>query len=374
MKQIDAARHRVTKSKMGALRKIIADLLLALAGRLHPRPVVPSTPSLEALLAMPGFARLDPTSLENGEAKLTYRAVDPVWQNSPLHSSLIDLREHVVRLCLTVDELALKSTKSAWTAVMANLHLAASLGDLFAETDLQNDSWMCSPAADYEKANSEVAEKHLAGILIFNLVWTAYECAIEAAHGALGKAGKGARGRDWFLSRFGDKSFPMLRKCVLDAVAATHHRIDFARADMRRAIDAGAWAAIGAEHLRQFRNAVIHGDLPKPEPEAWGDGSEYRADEDPAIRQFAPNIRLTLVLIQIMALSEVGSGEKLSGWRSDTEPAIPLLEQLHHGRRPVELMQQMELDLPDAHRIADDEWWNDESERGCVPVRCAARP
>ncbi len=109
-------------------------------------------------------------------------------------------------------------------------------------------------------------------------------------------------------------------------------------------------------HLRQFRNAVTHGDLPKPEPEDWGERSEYRVDDDPAIRQFAPNIRLTLVLIQILALSEVGDGEELSGWRSEIEPAVALFEQLHHGVRLEELMEQMDLDLPGAHRIADDEW------------------
>jgi hypothetical protein len=247
MKQTNGSRQPTTNLKIGALRKIVADCLFALASRLHPFPIASAAPSIDGFVTMPGFSRLDWTSLENGKAKLTYKALDPVWQDIPSHSSLISLHDHVVRLCLTIGELARGSSQSSWSAVMANLHQAASLEDLFAETDIQHTSWMCSPAAAYEAVNREVAEKHLAGILIFNLVWTAYECAIEAAHGALGSTGKGARGREWFLSRFGDKPFPLLRECVLSAVGATHHPTDFGRADMRRAIAASAWAAIGAE-------------------------------------------------------------------------------------------------------------------------------
>ena len=57
----------------------------------------------------------------------------------------------------------------------------------------------CSPAADYEAADSEIAAKHLSAVIVFTLVWTTYECAVEMMT-ADGGGGRGALGRDLVAS------------------------------------------------------------------------------------------------------------------------------------------------------------------------------
>ena len=52
---------------------------------------------------------------------------------------------------------------------------------------------------------------------------------------------------------------------------------------------------------------------------------------------------------------QVADEDELSGRRSEIEPASALLEQLHAVARPKEAMEQLDLEMPEAHRIADDE-------------------
>lgn len=256
-------------------------------------------------------------------------ALDAIWLKRVEPTGLIELHDHMVRLCMVCNELA-ERYSPPWAPVYENLLLASSLTDISADTDLQNTTIMCRPAAEYEAVHSQLTEKHVAGMIVTSFVWTAYECAVEAVAGeSESRRPKGALGRNLLLDQFGDHPFPHLRDCVLRAIGVTLVPPPFSSETAKTILAEGAWAAIGAEHLREFRNAMIHGKLRKPEPRNWGDEPVSAYANDPSIMQFEPNVRLILLLIQILALCDTDPDNELSGWRLEVDPAHVLLSQLH---------------------------------------------
>ena len=134
-------------------------------------------------------------------------AFDVVWLKESDPTGLIDLHEHMVRLCMLSNELAERFSPLR-DPVYENLLLAASLTNITADTDLQNTTMMCRPAAEYEAVHSQLTENHVAGVIVTSVVWTAYECAVEAVAGNLSKRSpKGATGRDLLYRQFGDRPF-----------------------------------------------------------------------------------------------------------------------------------------------------------------------
>lgn len=309
---------------------MMAGVLRRLAQRIAPQsPTSPVFPPLEAFLKIGAVGRLDYPALREGRVEVRYRAVDPLLDAIP-PGAMIGLRDHIVRLSATAHSLAETGWDAGWGAVAANLHLAASLNDVFADTDIRNTGYMCSPAAEYEEVNGELAEKHLAGVIVLTLVWTAYEGAVEATHPGRGaRRPRGAMGRDVLQAEPSGVYIPYLRDVVLRALAESSWPTVFGTPEMSRVIKSGSWAAIGAEHMRQFRNAMIHGDVGKPDPKDWGDRSRYVVDEDPAVSQFRHHTRVVLLLIQALALRDTTKEDMLSGWMLDQVPARLLLSELH---------------------------------------------
>ncbi len=141
---------------------------------------------------------------------------------------------------------------------------------------------------------------------------------------------KGARGRDLIFRVIGDKHFPCLRNAVLAALdVGSGQCLNFTTREMRRMLAAGSLAGLAAEYLREFRNALVHGALRQPMPRDWGKDSNYVADNEPAIRQFHANIRVTLLLIQVLLRSVAKDSEVLTAWFSDPQSAILVPTQLH---------------------------------------------
>ena len=122
---------------------------------------------------------------------------------------------------------------------------------------------------------------------------------------------------------------------------------------MRRVLKEWNITAIGAERLRCFRNALVHGDIGKPEPKDWGAKSTYSADNDPDIGQFHDSIRIALILIQILMRSTLKADEELSGWQSESQSGMLLLMQLHCKIAHTE--GQLNLGLRDAALIDDED-------------------
>ncbi|TCP64810.1 hypothetical protein [Sphingomonas sp. PP-CE-1G-424] len=289
---------------MAALLKArVAAFLRTLADRLSLEPVARvSHSTIPDFIALPGAARLDWTAFDQGEVRMRYSAVDPVWNDVDEVDELVGLREHVRRLSRAMAELSFRQA-AAWNDVAYNLKLAYSVTDVFADTDMDGTSAYCRPAAEYEAADDEFTEKHLAATIIFSFAWTAYERAIEAVEPA--RAGRGAKGRD--LASANTRHLPYLRRTLLDAAALAGDGTDFGRREMRRMLALGSLPGVAAEHLRQFRNRLTHGDLRKPEPKDWGDESRWIVDEDPHLLQFHVNIRLVLLLIQLLAFDVAGT-------------------------------------------------------------------
>lgn len=256
-------------------------------------------------------------------------ALDPIWRGSEADSPLINLRLHVSRLCFVANELRVRCGEDGWEAISENLHLAASLRNLQADTDLSSNNYMCGGAADFDEALSILSERHLAGIIVFNLCWSAYEGGVELVAGpSQGRRPKGALGRDLLRSQHGDGHFPWLKHCILASVEFFAPKV-LETPELRTIVHENALAAVAAELLRSFRNDVAHGSLKRPHPEDWGKGSEYKIDEEPAILRFHHHTRLLLLLIQIMMLQTDAALVELSqvsdGWASATD----VVTQLH---------------------------------------------
>ena len=263
-----------------------------------------------------------------------YHALDPIWaSNSVASEGMIPLRKHIKRLVSVTDELSESVGSDSLDFVRVNLRLAASLEDLWVDTDIDGTAAWCRFAPDFEEANSEVTAKHIAGVIVFQLVWIAYEAAGEIASTPSGSTtykGKGALVREVIFRIMRNRRFPHLRQAVFRALELNAADMEYFRTkEMRSLIVAGSIAAIGAEHLRCFRNSVIHGDLVRPLPEDWGESADYNADDDPAILQFHANIRMALLLIQILLRSQCNQNDELKGWHSDPKPSFLVLTQLH---------------------------------------------
>ncbi|WP_423605450.1 hypothetical protein [Sphingomonas sp. MS122] len=273
-------------------------------------------------------------------------ALDPIWLSGESGEGLIDLRLHATRLCFVAGELGVRCGDERWSAVSENLHLAASLHNLEADTDLTGNNYMCRTAAEYDEALSTLSERHLAGIIVFNLCWSAYEGGVELASGLVrGHQPKGALGRDILRSRHGDAHFPYLRQCLFASMNFIQPG-KFEMPETRAMIRDGKLAAVAAELLRSFRNDVAHGSLPRPEPEDWGEMSKYRVDDDPAILKFHHHVRLLLVLIQIMILQTDAILTELSQLTEEWAPTKDVVTLLHCAECQIEDEEDApELDL-----------------------------
>lgn len=334
---------RLLRARLAAGLRRVADHLQPLS---PPRTLL--DPRLARLPLIPGFERLDQRAWESGRVRVAFRATDPVWGVGVDDGGMVPLREHVRRLCVSSHELATFPLAGRWGDVAHNLELAHSVTDIFSETDIDSSAMWCGPAADYEAADSEVAAKHLAAVIVFTLVWTAYECAVETM--VSGGGGKGARGRD-LVAAVAPPNVPRLRETLLAALELDPGGTHWSSRDSQRLIASASIAGLAGEHLRQFRNRSIHGDLPKPDPTDWGPRSEYSADADPRLRRFHANTRLALLLLQILAASDAGADAELEEGLEDACDADLALLLLHCERSG---------DVPNADE--------DELDLGCRPL------
>lgn len=333
--RLDVPLKRWRHVKLARPRRWLAGILSRAASHLAPEAAAPPNRlplSTEELLKLPGIDRVNFEALGAGEVEIRFSALDPLWKGHPEKSyDMIPLRDHMMRLCGVAEEFSNRGYSEDCRAIAENLHLAAAISDLSADTDVYGDSTWCGGAADFDATHSEVAAKYVAGVIVFNLVWGAYEWAVDiSSRPSTVKYAKGARGRDLIFRAIGDEHFPCLRNAVLDALDVNPgNRPNFNTGEMRRMLAAGSFGGIAAEYLREFRNALVHGSLRPPTPEDWGKNSRYVADDEPAIRQFHTNIRITLLLIQILLRSAAKENEELTAWFDDPQSAILVLTQLH---------------------------------------------
>lgn len=106
--------------------------------------------------------------------------------------ALRPFRQHIKRLFQAIaikhvrERLASGDPEVSWEATLFSLQMAASLEDASANTAYVDDSdaiVYCGSAWDFEELSSEIAAKYVAGLSIFNFLWSAYENAVKAAAG-----------------------------------------------------------------------------------------------------------------------------------------------------------------------------------------------
>lgn len=79
-----------------------------------------------------------------------------------------------------------------------------------------------------------------------------------------------------------------------------------------------------------FRNALVHGAIPKPLPSDWGEAASHSwIAEDRTIRSFHANVRPTLMLTQALMLRQVDAEEPIQAWLDEPRSAATVLVQMH---------------------------------------------
>lgn len=217
---------------------------------------------------------------------------------------LVGFRDHIGRLHHAVSQAQYlfefrEAETLDWNSVTYQLQMAASIGDLSADTSAvdQTASYMwCKPAIEYEDRHSRLASSYAAGLIIFNFLWAAYESAIKV--GALKdfypKQHTAFRGRE--LLRLHDveaEQLGCLAAVMNHASRLTLHVGDLGDAETRLSAFDSRSAAYGAELVRLFRNHLAHGDDVPPTPDQSHEMCR-------AIRFYALS-RVLLFLIQLIA-------------------------------------------------------------------------
>jgi hypothetical protein len=283
----------------------------------------------------------------DGKPVKRYSALDPAdisikctcGRDECTRAHLLPFRDHVTELFQVLsrhmrEELAVCGE---WMSVLYGLRLAASLEDVEADTGYVEDPMvfaLCEPAIDYENAASEMASKYVAGVIIFNFLWLAYESAValtepEELQRLRNEGRLGERGRRLLeLRPEVSPCFPGLKDLVSLALLQCHrgglmdqrlHRVE-ARFPARDLVTA-------AELCRQFRNFLFHGGDEVPAHEDWGDAIIARC----RISRFYTVSRLLLYLIQSMAWITTPEGANVVEYGSFGDPI--------HPRRVLERLQ-----------------------------------
>lgn len=230
------------------------------------------------------------------------------WQKEPFdalwagrtrvsrRSYLAPLRSHALRVLRVISSLSNgRGSSPVWDGVYHNLHQAVSLQSVGLYTDVHGDSQWCRPGYEYDKAISEVKERFVAGQLVFQGAWNAF----ELAGGALFLTGKSptTQAVRHKLADGGHQPIYGLREALFEAYQTSKKYIDIKHPAFREALVSGSDLSIAAELLRQFRNGVLHGKIESLEPLDWGPGSEDRSCQKQT-ELFQAQTRLILFLLQ----------------------------------------------------------------------------
>lgn len=208
---------------------------------------------------------------------------------------LAPLRTHALRVLRLIASLSnLGQIKAPWDGVHHNLHQAFSLQSLGLYTDLYGDTQWCRPAYEYDKADSELKERFVAGQLVFQGAWNAFEIAGEALF-SNGKSPSTQAVRH----RLERSHQPILglREALFDAFEKAKPHIRTTHPAFKEAVASGSELSISAELLRQFRNDLLHGKIQSLEPRDWGEEANDKTCQIQT-ELFHAQIRLVLFLLQ----------------------------------------------------------------------------
>ncbi len=220
---------------------------------------------------------------------------------------LVTLQTHIARLTQLFGELSSSTNNASFSACWSNLHLAASLRSLGVDTDVFGDGLWCSSVSEYQSAVDEIGGRFVAGRLIYELVFHAYESLGELFCTACGSVTSRQITRK-FIETERHQPLVGLMDVAFEAVGHPPVAFDLNTQDAKAAIKNASYVALAAEVTRQFRNALVHGNFSMLEPEDWGPKSNDKtAGKQTSI--FRWHIRLCLLLIQVMCQRSAGTEE-----------------------------------------------------------------
>ena len=209
---------------------------------------------------------------------------------------LAPLRDHALGVLRVVASLSNGgAVNTVWDGVYHNLHQAISLESIGLYTDVHGEGLMCSSAYDHDMAFSRVKERFVAGQLVFQGAWNAFEASWQS----LFSPGMSPRINSVRHKLANGAHQPILgfKETMYDAHKTASKYIDIKHAAYREAIAKGSDLGIAAELLRQFRNGILHGKIRSLEPWDWGPGSKDKTCEKQT-ELFHAQVRLILILLQ----------------------------------------------------------------------------
>ena len=234
--------------------------------------------------------------------------------------SLDSLWAHTLRLLRILADLDCQGNSNKWEAVYIHLHSAASIERIGVNSDIHGDGLYCNTAAEHDDAMSRVKSHFLAGALVFQCAWNAFENAGKALSKKENAASTQAIRHK--LAEGGYRPMYGFEKTVLDAHRTGNRYIDVNHKAYRESIALGSYLCIAAEQLRQFRNGILHGEIQAMDPFGWDPDSKDQTHEDQT-ELFHTHIRLILFLLQEI-VGRVES-EHLMGWPNEGDRVEDLI-------------------------------------------------
>lgn len=207
-------------------------------------------------------------------------------------TGVVPLREHIARLSRLSEWLSHQPLMEQLAGVAHNLRMARAVVSIRADDALDEAASYCSSAAAYDDATDAYTAVYVALVISTTFTWQAWEGIVEMSDSD--SRSRGVAGRE-LASLFNGERISGLREILFCTTPALGNHIDYGSSGMKTALRYGSHPAIAAEIARQFRNALIHGDVLRPEPPGW----DWDGRAEDMLVGLRAMIRLMLFLVQL---------------------------------------------------------------------------
>ena len=197
----------------------------------------------------------------------------------------IDKREHIARIWRIIARCICECDEKSWNEIIDPLHIASSIESISVDTNYVDDTqsvvW-CSPAAVFEDAHSMLISKYVKELTILIWTWIAFERTIELLCGKKGNLSE--RAIEFIRNKVG-----VCRLHGLDQAEWKVFDLSQKNLDLKDKINSIEIRNIYDNkflfiHIcRIARNYIIHRNSNMPIPDDWGEGTDYRVEEDDRI-------------------------------------------------------------------------------------------
>jgi hypothetical protein len=220
------------------------------------------------------------------------------------------------------------------------LNIAAGILSVSLDTSRYDESIMyCGRAAEYEDKNTELMKDWIAQLVIFGMIWNAFERIGRYINPvSIPKEIKARR------TPISDLLYFLTKASYCDPIIPYYSR---ALNDLRRLLEVERGVpsvsqiftkpeyidhkSLGAHVVRTIRNELAHGDRYLPIPENWGGDKSLTEQEALHGQLISASSRILLVTIQMLLMSILGASDvEISDPRGyDDDSAYKVVYNLH---------------------------------------------